>query len=349
MTRTKITRTLALTGLVPAGKLSNLYSGLLPVLALCAAGVAWSQPVHGARGARVPPDRPGGSQPAKPAASSPASAEYRFITIETPNAISCGLNYYCNAPFGINNARFVTGEYTDSSNAIHGFAWHNGVLRTLDYAGATNTGIFFVNNRGVVAGYYTNAANDGFAVTYSFPGGAWTMLPNIPDYPTNYAYDINGAGAAVGEAFGASSSESWIWDPSSQSYTFIVVPGSAENSTSVDALNDKGQVVGWYADSSGVTHGFLKDGQTYATIDPPDSMLTLANAINDSGTIVGAFRNLSGWWEGFVRTSEGAFTVLSVPGSLETQINGINDRGDICGVSVDPNTGQWTPFVAYKQ
>jgi hypothetical protein len=170
MTRTKITRTLALTGLVPAGKLSNLYSGLLPVLALCAAGVAWSQPVHGARGARVPPDRPGGSQPAKPAASSPASAEYRFITIETPNAISCGLNYYCNAPFGINNARFVTGEYTDSSNAIHGFAWHNGVLRTLDYAGATNTGIFFVNNRGVVAGYYTNAANDGYRRHVFFPG-----------------------------------------------------------------------------------------------------------------------------------------------------------------------------------
>jgi probable HAF family extracellular repeat protein len=349
MIRTKNTLTLALAGFVPTGKLTRAYCGVLPVLALCLATTAWSQTAPTFRGGRVPASPLSGAQPAKAAAATPASAQYRFITIEIPGAIGCGTNYYCDAPFGVNNVRLVTGEYTDSSNLFHGFVWQSGVLQTLDYPGATNTELFFLNDRGVVAASYNNGvANTQYAVTYSFPTGTWTMLPNIPNYTSNYAYDINDAGVAVGEAFGTNSS-SWIWDPSSQSYTFIVVPGSAENSTSVDALNDKGQVVGWYADSSGVTHGFLKDGQTYATIDPPDSMLTLANAINDSGTIVGAFRNLSGWWEGFVRTSEGAFTVLSVPGSLETQINGINDRGDICGVSVDPNTGQWTPFVAYKQ
>jgi hypothetical protein len=140
-----------------------------------------------------------------------------------------------------------------------------------------------------------------------------------------------------------------MWDPGSQSYSFLVVPGSAPNSTTASTLNDKGQVVGWYTDSSGVTRGFLKEGETYTTIDPPDSTLTFANAINNNGTIVGAWVNLSGGWEGFVRTSDGVFTVLNVPGSLETQINGINDRGDICGVAIHPITGEWTPFVAFKQ
>ena len=348
MIRTKSTQTLALAGFVPAGKLSHSYGSLLPVLALCVASTAWSQPEPPFNGRRVPPNAPRGIREATPAAATQASAQYRFITIETPNAISCATNYYCNAAFGVSNARLVTGEYTDSSNLFQGFAWQNGVLDTLDYPAATNTGLFFGNNRGAVAGAYTNAANDWFAVTYSFPAGTWTMLPNIPDYSSNYAYDINDSGVAVGEAFGANDS-SWIWDPSSQSYAFLVVPGSAVNSTSVDALNDKGQVVGWYADSSGVTHGFLKEGETYTTFDPPNSMYTLANAINNSGTIVGAWENLSGWWEGFVRTSDGAFTVLNVPGALETQINGVNDRGDICGVWVDPNTGEWTPFVAFKQ
>jgi hypothetical protein len=41
--------------------------------------------------------------------------------------------------------------------------------------------------------------------------------------------------------------------------------------------------------------------------------------------------------------------VLNVPGALETQIYGINDRGDICGVAVDAATGQWTPFVAFRK
>lgn len=240
----------------------------------------------------------------------------------------------------------VTGEYTDSSNLFHGFAWHNGILATLDYPGATNTGLFFENSRGVVAGAYTNAADDWFAVTYSFPTGTWTMLPNIPSYTDNYAYDVNDFGVVVGEAYGTNDS-SWIWDPGSHSYSFVVVPGSAQNSTSVDALNDNGQVVGWYTDSSGVTHGFLKQGKTYTTIDPPDSMYTLANAINNNGTIVGAWGSLYGGFEGFIRTKDGAFTILDVPGALETQINGINDRGDICGVAVHPITGEWTPFVAF--
>lgn len=49
MIRTKPTRTIAPAGFAPVCKLDHPYRCLLPVLALCVAGVAWSQPAHGAR------------------------------------------------------------------------------------------------------------------------------------------------------------------------------------------------------------------------------------------------------------------------------------------------------------
>lgn len=349
MTRTKITRTLTRIGLVPTGKPTHLSRRLLPVLGLCVASVAWGQTAPGFRGGRVPPNRSFGARPTKPAAT-PASAQYLFITIEIPSATAtCGTNSFCEYAGGVNDARLVTGQYQTGSD-YHAFAWQNGILHTLDYPGATDTHLEGVNNRGVAIGEYDNGdTSTEYAVTYSFQSGTWTMLPNIANYPNNEGFGINDFGVAVGEAYGVSANEAWIWDPSSQSYSFFAVPGSAQNTTYPGLLNDKEQVVGQYQDTSGVWHGFLKEGETYTTIDPPDSTYTYALGINNSGIIAGYFGNLFGGSEGFVRTSDGVFTVVDFPGALETQIDGINDRGDICGVWVDPNTGQWTPFVAYKQ
>lgn len=350
MTQTKITQTLALAGSVPAGKLSPSNRSLPLVLALCFASAAWSQTVPGTRGARVPLNRPGGAQSATPAAATPANSRYRFVTIEIPSATAtCGYHYFCEYAGGVNDARLVTGQYQTGSD-YHAFAWQNGILQTLDYPGATDTHLEGVNNRGVAIGDYDNGdTSTEYAVTYSFQSGTWAMLPNIPNYPNNEGYGINDFGVALGQAFGASANEAWIWDPSSQAYSFFAVPGSTEYTTYPGLLNDKGQVVGQYQDTSGVWHGFLKEGETYTTIDPPDSIYTYALGINNSGTIAGFWGNLSGGYEGFVRTSDGVFTVVDFPGGLETQIDAISDRGDICGVYISPNTGQWTPFVAFKQ
>ena len=350
MIRTKGTHSLALAGFAPAGKLDHPYRCLLPVLALCLATAAWSQTARPVRGGRVAPYSSGGVQRPKPAPVTEASAQYQFITIEIPGAGTCGYNA-CNQAFGINNARLVTGYYTDTSGISHGFAWQNGVAHSLDYPGAADTYLYLDSNRGVVIGYYENAAGADTTITYSFPSGAWAVLPDVTGYPNNIGSGINDSGFAVGNAYSAdfSASAAWIWDPSTQSYSFFVVPGSAGNSTDAYAINDKGLVVGQFTDGSGVTHGFLKDGGTYTTIDPPDSTYAYADAINSSGTIVGPWTNLDGWSEGFIRSSDGTITVLDVPGALETQIYGINDRGDICGVAVNAVTGQWTPFVAFRK
>ena len=61
------------------------------------------------------------------------------------------------------------------------------------------------------------------------------------------------------------------------------------------AINDSGQIVGSYNDSSGRLHGFLDSRGTYTTIDPPGSTYTFCpRAINDSGQIVGYYYDSSG-------------------------------------------------------
>jgi len=342
MIRTKSTQSWAPAGSFPAGKLGQLYRSLLPVSALCVATVAWSQTAPGFRETGV--------QQAKPAATNPASAQYRFVSIEIPGATGLGPWGGGANAWGINNAGLVTGFYSDSSNASHGFVWRNGTVHTLDDPGSPNTSLWSVSNQGVAAAYYWDQTTTS-AATYSFASGAWTMLPDIPGVSSNQAYGINKFGVVIGEARvnSASNPSAWIWDPSTQSYSYFAVPGAPQDSTYPDAINDKGQIVGTFADTSGVQHGFVKDGETYTTIDVPGANNTLAWGINNSGTIVGPWGNLSNWVEGYVRTSDGVFAVVDFPGALETFVVGINDRGDICGFWADPKTGLWTPFVGFKQ
>jgi len=301
-----------------------LYRSLLPALALCAASAAWSQTA--------------------------ARAQYRFISIEIPGATGNSLFGPGTFAWGIDNDRVVSGFYSDASNASHGFVWRNGTVHTLDDPVSPNTSLWSVSNRGVAAAYYWDQTAT-HAATYSFASGAWTMLPDIPGISSNQAYGINKFGVVVGEARvnDASNPSAWIWDPSAQSYSYFSVPGASQDNTYPDAINDKGQIVGTFDDTNGVSHGFVKDGDTYTTIDVPGATGTNAWGINNSGAVVGPWFNLSRWAEGYVRTSDGAFKVVDVPGALETLIAGINDLGDICGFWADPKTGLWTAFVGFKQ
>jgi probable HAF family extracellular repeat protein len=324
MIQTKVTRTLALAGFVPAGKLSHSYCSLLPALALCLATAAWSQSTHGPRGPHRPLGLPGASPSARPAADTPANSPYQFISI--------GVQGSDNAQaWGINNSGLVAGNYQDASSNWHGFVWQAGSLQTVDYPGAVYTYLWYVNNQGVAMGYYGDGTAE-HAVAYSVPNGTWAALPDIPGYSDNEGYGINDAGVVTGNAFQGSTSVAWIWHPAQSAYSFFTPPEAAPNSTYTSAINNRGQVVGQYSDTSGVTHGFLKQGKTYTTIDAPEPEVSIfANGINNGGAIVGRWQGDDYAAQGFVLTSGGLFTTVDYPGPELTSLNGINDRGDICG------------------
>jgi len=323
MHTTSIDRTLTQAGFAPAGKLSHMYCSFLPVLALLVATSAWSQTATIFKGPRRPLNMSMAATSANPAADTPASAHYKFITIVAPNSP------YAVAS-GINNAGLLTGYYLDSSSNYHGFVWQNGTFQTVDYPGALDTSLGQANNRGVAIGSYGDGTTN-HTVTYSVSTGAWTALPDIPNYSQNDGYSINDEGVVVGNAFEGSTSVAWIWDPATLSYSFFTVPGAAQSTTSPSGINDKNQIAGYYADASGVYHGFLKQYGTYTTIDVPGAADTYPDGINNRGIIEGQIFDTAFAAEGFVEAAGGQFVIVNYPGSGATAIVGINDRGDLSG------------------
>jgi uncharacterized membrane protein len=298
MTPTEVTQTFTPVALVRAGKLCHSYYSLLPTLALCLATAAWSQSTLGPNGRHLPFSMPGMVPSARPTADTPASAQYKFITIGVAGSNTAWV-------WGINNTGLVSGNYEDASAVYHGFVWQNGALQTVDYPGALYTYLFTVNNQGVAIGLYDDASNTEHAVIYSVGDGTWATLPDVPSYPNNEGYGINDGGVAVGNAYSADygASVAWIWHPDTSAYSFFTVPGSAQYTTSPTGINGKGQIVGAFCtanpcyNDSGVYFGFLKQGDTYTTINPPGASGTRACGVDNSGTIVGE------WWD-----AAGAFT-----------------------------------------
>ncbi len=99
--------------------------------------------------------------------------------------------------------------------------------------------------------------------------------------------------------------------------------------------NDSGDVVGYFRDSTGTSHGFLLSKKGMLTIlDFPGASDTVAWGINESGTVVGYFDvyfqgNLVAD-HGFV-WNNGRFSQVDFPGSGDTGLGGINNRGDFVG------------------
>src|SRR5436189_855263 len=124
-------------------------------------------------------------------------------------------------------------------------------------------------------------------------------------------------------------------------------PGTG-NLTLPQKINERGDVVGEFIDSSGVTRAFVRfsDGSFSAPIvDPNDTVgFTEGRGINNSGTVAGDYVGSDGNSDGFF-LSGGTFTEYDVPGALSTAVLGINDPGDFAG-TFDPGSGILQAFIS---
>jgi uncharacterized membrane protein len=81
-------------------------------------------------------------------------------------------------------------------------------------------------------------------------------------------------------------------------FSRLEVPGSA--STAAWDVNPSRVVVGNFADSAGVVHGFQYDGQTFGRVDVAGARATRVFGINAHGDMVGAFVDAAGRTHGFL-------------------------------------------------
>jgi probable HAF family extracellular repeat protein len=146
---------------------------------------------------------------------------------------------------GINNRGQIVGFYVDARGTLHGFLRSKGSFKTIDVPGTTRSGALDINDRGEITGGYADA--EGRTHGYRLRKGVFTTIdpPGAIDVPGN--------------------------------------PGFA--ATAPFGINNRGQVVGQYADARGL-HAYLLDDGVYRTIDPPAGPGTTAVDINDRGQIV---------------------------------------------------------------
>ena len=120
-------------------------------------------------------------------------------------------------------------------------------------------------------------------------------------------------------------------------FTPIDFPGAIL--TSAQGINAQGEIVGFYTDTAGRTHGFSQSGGLWRSIDFPDSAASQALGIDPAGDIVGTYQRRGEAGQiagaipihGFLMTRRGGFFKVDYPGHQNTIAQRILPDGTILG------------------
>ena len=125
-------------------------------------------------------------------------------------------------------------------------------------------------------------------------------------------------------------------------------PGTG-NQTLPQKINERGDVVGEFIDSNGVTRGFVRfsDGSfSDPIVDPNDTVgFTEGRGINNQRTIAGDYVISDGTLHSFF-LSGSTFTEYDVPGTVQTNLLSINEPGDFTGGFDPDGSGVFQAFFS---
>jgi uncharacterized protein (TIGR03437 family) len=115
----------------------------------------------------------------------------------------------------------------------------------------------------------------------------------------------------------------------------------------LQAINNSGQILGVYQDSSQAFHFLLRsaDGATFTEISVPGASQINATGLNNNGQTTGYYTDASGT-HSFIRAADGSLTTFDIPpqGGVATQPplpTAINDKGDLAGTAFSESSVEW--------
>ena len=162
---------------------------------------------------------------------------------------------YINDPFGsfgtgimgINDAGLVVGDF--ANGAINqGYIYDNGVYTT--FSPFSDTHLNDINNNGQIVGDY---ARSTASFIYDPSNNSLTTLV-YPGADQTLAFGINDLGVVSGRYHDSSGYHGFTFED--LQFSSIDHPNAPGN-TFVNKINDSGQIVGYYIDATGFSHGFL--------------------------------------------------------------------------------------------
>jgi hypothetical protein len=188
---------------------------------------------------------------------------------------------------------------------------------------------------GASAVYVTGSGTTGLTFRYTVGiSDADTAALSVTRLNLNGATIANGSGAAI-DPWGATASFPNIEIeplPLGAVYSVLAAPASP---AFPQAINNSGQIVGYYQDANG-THGFLESGGTITTIDAPGAVSgTFLQGINATGEIAGYYLDASNIAHGFTKVG-GTYTFLPpFSGNGGSYAEAVTDSGGVVGYYLD--------------
>jgi YVTN family beta-propeller protein len=202
-------------------------------------------------------------------------------------------------------------------------------FEAFDVPGATETVARDINDRGVIAGFFT----DGNAITHGFVRSAQGEITafDAPGAVSTTASAINARNVVAGFYVDATGRfHGFERDPDGL-ITTVDSPGAPD--TFLLGINNQGDVVGGIDLGDQTTSiGLLLQGGKFSTFEDPSAapMQTQPNHINETGLITGLFVDSAGQSHGFLlNTAE--YTTLDFPGADATFALGTSNRGTSAG------------------
>jgi len=170
----------------------------------------------------------------------------------------------------------------------------------------------------------------------SFPGTLYTYPEGINLGATTSKIEIVG-GVGQGGFLARVSERKTV----TETYDAVNYPHEPAEQTASD-VNDSGEIVGQYNDSSGVSHGYERSAGKFTTLNVPfaGATGTAAFGINNSGEIVGEWTDSDGGEHAFTLIG-GTYASFDYPGAKYTTATDVNNAGVIVGNYVD------TSFVSH--
>lgn len=200
----------------------------------------------------------------------------------------------------------------------------------VDYPRILGSAAAGINKKGQMVGGFNILAGSGCTGGYLLKGNTFRQV----NYPGPYASCVLGINDS-GEMVGGYSADGWntyhVFSLIGKVFTAIPDPPGAIPVVAPAGVDDAGDIIGQYVDSSGVSHGFVYSKGAFTTIDVPGASDTFLDATSPNGKILaGSYYGSDGNDHGFL-LQNGVFTTVDYPGAVDTEILGVNDSGDYVG------------------
>ena len=286
------------------------------------------------------------------------SAGYQFVTLGSHH------DRTFNQLLGINNEGVIAG-YFGSGNGGHpnkGYEirspYAQGDISNENFPHSKQTQVTGLNDRGVTVGFWSTQNNATPAMDNNFgfyaAGGHFhevnfpTGTPAKP--PVDQLLGVNNHDVAVGFFTNSSGvNRGYTYNINTKKFARVQAPGAGLGpSLTATAINNSGNVAGFYSKTATLVDGFLKIGGNFITLQVPGATMTQAFGVNDSDWVVGTYTVSGGATHGFIWKAGHGFTLnIDDPNGIGTTVlNGINDENDIVGFYTD-SAGNTDGLVAY--